>query len=135
MIDIDYFKQYNDFYGHIGGDDCLKRVVAALKFGATRPRDFLARYGGEEFALVLPETDEQGAESVAMRCRQALDAEGIPHVASPISDIVTVSIGVATIVPTADDDRLAFIDCVDRNLYRAKQGGRNSLVAGRRRAS
>ena len=135
MIDIDYFKQYNDSYGHIRGDDCLKRVAQALKSGATRPRDFLARYGGEEFALVLPETDEAGAESVAIRCIQALDSESIPHASSPVASVVTVSIGVATCTPSKDDDRLAFIDAVDRNLYRAKEGGRNSLVVGHRRAS
>jgi len=130
MIDIDFFKHYNDHYGHIGGDTCLKRVAQALKKGATRPRDFLARYGGEEFALVLPETDENGAEAVAVRCRDALDAEHIAHESSPIAKAVTVSIGVGTIVPSSDGGPVSFIEGVDRSLYRAKQTGRNSLVVG-----
>jgi diguanylate cyclase (GGDEF)-like protein/PAS domain S-box-containing protein len=131
MVDIDFFKQYNDRYGHIQGDDCLKRVAQVLKVGANRPRDFLARYGGEEFVLVLPETEEDGAEHVATRCREALMMERIPHEASPVAPTVTVSIGVGTKVPTAEDDPLRFVDEVDQRLYRAKQGGRNSLVVGR----
>jgi diguanylate cyclase (GGDEF)-like protein len=131
MIDIDFFKQYNDRYGHIQGDDCLKRVSKALATGATRPREFLARYGGEEFALVLPETDERGAESVATRCREALWAEGIPHEASSVAPIVTVSIGVGTVIPSSADELLHFIEAVDKRLYRAKQEGRNTMVLAR----
>jgi diguanylate cyclase (GGDEF)-like protein/PAS domain S-box-containing protein len=131
MFDIDFFKQYNDHYGHIQGDDCLKRVADVLRAGAARPRDFLARYGGEEFALVLPETDETGAEYVASRCRDVLIAEKIPHDASPVAPIVTVSAGVGTIVPSGGDAIVQFIEEVDRRLYRAKQTGRNSLVVGR----
>ncbi len=129
MIDIDFFKQYNDHYGHIQGDDCLKRVANALKAGATRPRDFLARYGGEEFVLVLPETDEKGAESVATRCREALAAEMIPHQTSSVAPNVTVSLGVGTVVPGQGDPAVHFIEEVDKRLYRAKEGGRNILVA------
>jgi diguanylate cyclase (GGDEF)-like protein/PAS domain S-box-containing protein len=129
MVDIDFFKQYNDHYGHIQGDDCLKRVAQTLGSGATRPRDFAARYGGEEFALVLPETDEDGAEHVAARCRDTLLAEGIAHATSPVASTVTVSLGVGTIIPSATDEPLRFIEEVDRRLYRAKQGGRNCLVA------
>jgi diguanylate cyclase (GGDEF)-like protein/PAS domain S-box-containing protein len=131
MIDIDFFKQYNDHYGHIQGDECLKRVAKSLNFGATRTRDFVARYGGEEFALVLPDTDERGAESVATRCRDALLAEHIPHETSAVAPNVTVSIGLGTIVPAPSDELVNFIEEVDRRLYRAKQGGRNTLVAGR----
>ncbi|HEX3597940.1 MAG TPA: diguanylate cyclase [Polyangiaceae bacterium] len=130
MIDIDFFKRYNDHYGHIKGDDCLKRVARALRAGATRPRDFLARYGGEEFALVLPETDEKGAESVARRCREVLQAERIPHDTSPVAPAVTVSVGVGTVIPAATGAPRSFIECVDRSLYRAKESGRNSLVVG-----
>lgn len=130
MIDIDYFKQYNDRYGHIRGDDCLKRVAQKLNAGATRPRDFLARYGGEEFVLVLPETDVKGAEHIAARCRQAVLEEGIPHEASAVAPNVTVSIGVGTIVPSPDAQPVQFIEAVDKCLYRAKQGGRNSVVVG-----
>ena len=131
MFDIDYFKQYNDRYGHIQGDDCLKRVAQALKSGATRPRDFFARYGGEEFALVLPETDERGAEKVARRCRDALEAEGIAHETSLVEKLVTVSIGVGSIVPPLDGQLMQFIEEVDKRLYRAKLGGRNRLVVVR----
>ena len=129
MVDIDFFKQYNDHYGHIQGDDCLKRVAQTLSAGATRPRDFAARYGGEEFALVLPETNEDGAEHVAARCRDALLAEGIAHATSPVASTVTVSLGIGTIIPSATDEPVHFIEVVDRRLYRAKQGGRNCLVA------
>jgi diguanylate cyclase (GGDEF)-like protein len=131
MFDIDFFKQYNDKYGHIHGDECLKRVAQTLKSGAARPRDFLARYGGEEFALVLPETDEKGAEHVAVRCREALIAEKIVHETSPVAPVVTVSIGVGSVIPAPDDDLVQFIEEVDKRLYRAKVGGRNSLVVGR----
>jgi diguanylate cyclase (GGDEF)-like protein/PAS domain S-box-containing protein len=130
MIDIDFFKQYNDRYGHVRGDDCLKRVAHALDAGATRPRDFLARYGGEEFVLVLPETDEKGAARVAERCRDALVAEGIAHETSEVAKAVTVSIGVGTIVPTAEDEPVRFIEKVDQRLYRAKESGRNCVVVG-----
>jgi diguanylate cyclase (GGDEF)-like protein len=129
MVDIDFFKQYNDRYGHVGGDDCLRRVAQTLRAGATRPRDVVARYGGEEFVLVLPETDEKGAKHVAARCRDALSRERIPHETSTIAPMVTVSIGVGTIVPSPEENPLQFIEEVDKRLYRAKQGGRNTLVA------
>ncbi len=131
MIDIDFFKQYNDHYGHVAGDECLKRVAKKLGAMAARPRDFLARYGGEEFVLVLPETDATGAEHVATRCRAALEEEAIPHALSTVSANVTVSIGVGTLVPTPEDKPVSFIEQVDKNLYKAKQGGRNSLVVGK----
>jgi len=131
MIDIDFFKAFNDHYGHIEGDDCLKRVAEALKVGATRPRDFLARYGGEEFALILPDTDQKGAEHVAARCRQAVFGAAIPHQASRVAPVVTVSIGASTTVPSHNDNdtSLAFIREVDRRLYRAKEAGRNVTIA------
>jgi diguanylate cyclase (GGDEF)-like protein/PAS domain S-box-containing protein len=132
MIDIDFFKLYNDHYGHIQGDDCLKRVAQTLSSGAVRPRDLLARYGGEEFAVVLPETDEKGAAYVAARCREALLTEKIPHEASLVAPTVTVSIGVGTIVPSPIDELVPFIEAVDRSLYRAKQAGRDSLVVSSR---
>ena len=130
MIDIDYFKQYNDHYGHIKGDDCLKRVAKALDSAAARSRDFFARYGGEEFILVLPETDTDAAERVAERCRNLIFKEQIPHDSSHVSQILTVSMGLGTIVPSQKDETRAFIDAVDRNLYLAKQRGRNRLVSG-----
>jgi len=130
MLDIDYFKQYNDHYGHIQGDDCLKRVAKALSSAATRSRDFFARYGGEEFVLVLPETDMDSAKKVAERCRNLIFKEQIPHDKSEVSQILTISLGVATMVPTHKDEAIDFITGVDRLLYQAKQEGRNCIVKG-----
>lgn len=127
LLDIDFFKQYNDHYGHLQGDDCLIRVGQLLSSAATRSRDFLARFGGEEFVLVLPETDEDAARKVAGRCRQLILDECIPHAESPIADSLTVSLGVGTIIPAAGDDSKTFIESVDRLLYRAKQAGRDCI--------
>jgi diguanylate cyclase (GGDEF)-like protein/PAS domain S-box-containing protein len=128
MIDIDFFKQYNDRYGHVRGDECLQRVAQALRTNATRPRDFLGRYGGEEFVLVLPDTDSTGAERVAARCRDAIAAEAIKHETSTVASTITVSVGVGAIVPTAGDEAMSFVEEVDRRLYSAKQRGRNLVV-------
>jgi diguanylate cyclase (GGDEF)-like protein len=128
MVDIDYFKQYNDHYGHIQGDDSLKRVAQVLSKVATRSRDFCARFGGEEFVLVLPETDAFAAKKVAERCHQVIFKEQIMHAKSEVSQLLTVSAGVGTIVPTSQDESLAFINEVDRRLYLAKQKGRNRII-------
>jgi diguanylate cyclase (GGDEF)-like protein/PAS domain S-box-containing protein len=128
LIDIDYFKQYNDHYGHIQGDDCLKRVATALSKVGTRARDFFARYGGEEFILVLPETDTESAQRVAERCRAGIFKEQIPHEKSDAGQILTISLGIGTITPTHNDNQLAFMENVDRQLYLAKQRGRNCIV-------
>ena len=128
LIDIDSFKQFNDHYGHIAGDDCLKRVGRQLGTAGTRPRDFFARFGGEEFVLVLPESDAPAALLVAERCRDLIFKEQIAHDRSPVSQILTISLGVGTIVPAHDDQALKFIDEVDMRLYRAKQAGRNRVV-------
>jgi diguanylate cyclase (GGDEF)-like protein/PAS domain S-box-containing protein len=128
MLDIDYFKQYNDHYGHIQGDDSLKRVGQVLSGAATRSRDFLARFGGEEFVLVLPETDEESAKTVAERCRSLIFKAQVPHAASQVSQLLTLSMGVGTIIPAHKDMAMAFIDEVDRRLYQAKQKGRNCIV-------
>jgi diguanylate cyclase (GGDEF)-like protein/PAS domain S-box-containing protein len=128
MFDIDYFKQYNDHYGHLQGDHCLKRVAQVLSMVTTRAHGFLARFGGEEFVLVLPETNESSAMTVAERCRELLAKERIPHERSEVSELLTVSLGVATTIPAHDDEPLSFIDTVDRRLYQAKQRGRNGIV-------
>ncbi len=130
LIDIDFFKQYNDHYGHVQGDECLKRVGRALTSAASRPRDLLARYGGEEFVLVLPATDENAARRVSERCRQAIFKEQIAHAASPMGQLLTVSQGLGTLIPTASDTLMQFIDAVDRRLYGAKQAGRDRSVGG-----
>ena len=130
LIDIDFFKQYNDHHGHVQGDACLKRVGAALSEVAHRPRDLLARYGGEEFVLVLPATDDAAARAVGERVRQALFKAQIPHGASPLGQLLTVSQGVGTVIPSASDRLTQFIQEVDRRLYLAKKGGRDRSVAG-----
>ncbi|MFH1816840.1 MAG: diguanylate cyclase [Pseudomonadota bacterium] len=130
MLDIDYFKQYNDSYGHIEGDACLKRVAQTLNSAATRARDLFARFGGEEFVLVLPGTDEGSAAKIAERCRSLIFKEQIPHAQSPVSQILTVSLGVGTIIPSHQDDPLSFVETVDKRLYQAKQHGRNCIVKG-----
>ncbi|EJM98405.1 sensor domain-containing diguanylate cyclase [Herbaspirillum sp. YR522] len=128
MLDIDYFKQFNDHYGHIRGDECLKQVALLLEKSATRTRDFFARYGGEEFVLILPEADARAALQVAQRCRKLVQDEAIPHAKSQVADVVTISVGVSTMVPSSQDHRIAFMEQVDRRLYRAKQLGRNCIA-------
>jgi diguanylate cyclase (GGDEF)-like protein/PAS domain S-box-containing protein len=130
MMDIDYFKQYNDRYGHLEGDACLKHVARILNSAATRARDLLARFGGEEFVLVLPETDEAAACKLAERCRDLILAERIPHEPSPIGPVLTISLGACTVTPSHGDELRPFIDAVDKRLYQAKQQGRNRIVAG-----
>ena len=130
MLDIDYFKQYNDEYGHIQGDECLKRVGRVLSFSASRARDFFARFGGEEFVLVLPETDELSAKKIAERCRKLIFKEQIPHEKSQISHVLTISLGVGTITPSHKDEAISFIEMVDKRLYQAKQKGRNCIITG-----
>jgi diguanylate cyclase (GGDEF)-like protein len=129
MIDIDYFKQYNDHYGHLQGDECLKRVASALGSAATRARDAFARFGGEEFVLVLPETDETSAYKIAERCRSLIFKEQIPHEKSQTGQLLTISMGVGTITPMHKDEAMAFIEAVDQRLYQAKQKGRNCIVS------
>jgi len=128
MIDIDFFKSYNDHYGHIQGDACLKRVAHILNATANRARDSFARYGGEEFAYILPETDIVTAMNMAERCSQLVEKSKIPHADSPLGGVLTLSMGVGTITPSRNDDPIAFINVVDRKLYEAKQNGRNRIV-------
>ena len=127
MLDIDYFKQYNDHYGHVQGDECLKKVGRLLA-EATRAHDFCARFGGEEFVLVLPQTDAAAARQVAERCRDLIAQEAMPHARSEIGPMLTVSCGVGTRIPALHEDALSFIEEVDRRLYRAKQTARNCIV-------
>jgi diguanylate cyclase (GGDEF)-like protein/PAS domain S-box-containing protein len=127
ILDIDCFKQYNDRYGHIQGDDCLKRVARLLGNAAIRPRDFLARFGGEEFVWVLPETDLAAARKIAERCRQLIHEAAIAHAGSSVSPRLTISLGVSTLLPEQDARPLDFIDRVDKLLYQAKQNGRDRV--------
>jgi len=130
ILDIDYFKQYNDHYGHVKGDDCLKRVVNALSAAGNRPRDFFARFGGEEFVLILPETSEKSALKLAEKCRELILEQRIPHEKSAIGEHVTISLGVSTIIPPHSVEPIEFLDKVDRLLYKAKQNGRNRVEYG-----
>lgn len=127
MIDIDCFKQYNDFYGHIKGDECLKRVAQLLSSAGARSRDFFARYGGEEFIWILPDSDCMAALKVAERCQSLIIEAGLAHAQSTVSDVLTISIGVGCIVPSREDSIISFIDTTDKRLYLAKQNGRNRI--------
>ncbi len=129
MIDIDYFKAYNDHHGHLAGDDCLKAVADHLKSVPRRGGDLVARYGGEEFMAVLPDTPFESLRFMAEKFRATIDAARIPHTASPVSDIVTVSIGAVTVVPDHRCSPTMLIEKADRMLYRAKYQGRNRVVA------
>lgn len=127
MIDIDQFKLFNDTYGHSAGDRCLRRVAQAISSSVRRGEDYLARFGGEEFAVVLPGTNEEGALVVAEKVRSSVEALAIPHSASSVSSQVTVSVGVAVTVPQRGDSIESLIEAADRQLYRAKDGGRNRV--------
>jgi len=135
MLDIDFFKQYNDSYGHPQGDLCLKQVAGILADTAARTRDLCARLGGEEFVLLLPGTSEEAAHTIALRLVRMLARAAIPHRNSRVSDALTVSIGVASIVPGAHDAPGAFIDLADTRLYRAKTAGRNRIVGSNAQAA
>lgn len=128
LCDIDFFKGYNDRYGHLAGDDCLQRVAAAMEHEVKRPGDLLARYGGEEFVLVLPNTTPDGAFHLAETLRQAVFSLQIPHIASDINSVVTLSLGVATCQPTLADNHYGLIQETDKMLYQAKKQGRNRTV-------
>lgn len=127
FIDIDHFKNFNDLYGHLTGDDCLKSVARVLQSSLGRPADFLARYGGEEFIILLPDTSPRGSQYLAENIRQTIDDLQLPHAASPIADHVTVSIGAVTCTTPAAYTRFALIEDADKALYRAKHEGRNTV--------
>ncbi|XWK89880.1 MAG: PAS domain S-box protein [Phormidium sp.] len=128
LCDIDYFKQYNDTYGHTAGDICLQLVAQALRKGVQRPIDLVARYGGEEFAIILPLTDSKAAAKVAQKIHQAIQEMQLPHIGSAISQFVTISIGIATKLPNLETVPLALIEAADRALYQAKSNGRNRFI-------
>jgi diguanylate cyclase (GGDEF)-like protein len=130
MMDIDYFKPYNDNYGHGAGDECLRKVGRALGKEVKRAADLVARYGGEEFVCVLPDTDLEGAMAFAHALRKAvLDLE-IPHEHSQAANTVTMSIGISTFVPTEDREPFDLVRAADKKLYAAKQAGRNRVEGG-----
>ena len=126
MIDVDFFKPFNDHYGHGVGDECLRLVAGALRSCVRRPGDFVARYGGEEFAAVLSATDEAGALQFGQRLHAALAALNYPHAFSTVADHVTISIGIATSTPTAERSPDMLLKAADEMLYAAKRAGRNT---------
>ncbi len=130
MIDIDFFKPYNDTYGHGAGDDCLKEVAVLLSRTLSRPGDFVARYGGEEFFVLLPHTDLAGLETVGEKMRCTIAKCRIMHRASPVADYITISLGGAVVnTPTAQASWQDLLDMADQMLYKAKQAGRNRLIS------
>ncbi|MCY7294260.1 diguanylate cyclase [Alteromonas sp. a30] len=125
LFDIDFFKQFNDTYGHIAGDDCLVQVARKLSSQNRRAGDFVARYGGEEFVFVWPHCPPQKAYSLGERARQAIERLNIKHEDSDVSDILTISGGIASVTPTPEMERVALIELADKMLYKAKKSGRN----------
>ena len=128
VIDIDYFKLYNDTYGHLAGDDCLKSIACAIKDSLKRPYDLVARFGGEEFACVIPETSYDDALMIAGRIKSNISNLRLEHKASTISPYVTVSIGGVYGIPTEMDEHFKMLERADEALYKAKQFGRNQIV-------
>ena len=130
VIDIDYFKLYNDTYGHAEGDVCLKNVANILLSTLHRPADVIARIGGEEFVVLLPAIGVEGALSVAYQMQHELEQAALTHATSPLGDNVTVSIGIASIVPDANETTLGLFKAADKALYGAKAKGRNQVLVG-----
>jgi|GEM_PF-3427340 len=129
LFDIDDFKQFNDHYGHLSGDDCLKRITSEAKLILKRPGDLLARFGGEEFAVLLPETDLYGAETVAEQLRKHIEQLEIPHAKSEVADVVTISLGVSNMIRPSTNEIIPMIERADKALYHAKRMGKNRVVA------
>ncbi|MBW2303985.1 MAG: PleD family two-component system response regulator [Deltaproteobacteria bacterium] len=127
LMDIDFFKAFNDTYGHGAGDDCLRKVAKTLSVQAKRPMDFVARYGGEEFVCVLPGTDLDGAIQVAENMRRKIESLNIPHSRSAVADRVTISLGVATTIPSKRLRPQDLVEGADKALYKVKNGGRNRV--------
>lgn len=127
FVDIDHFKDYNDHYGHQAGDTCLVQVAQAIRESAQRGADLCARYGGEEFVVLLPQTTQEHALGVARRVRRAVERLHLPHPTSKVANVVTVSVGVSSLVPTSRTPWDALLEQADRALYEAKASGRNQV--------
>ncbi len=126
--DIDFFKQYNDTYGHQGGDDCLKQIAQVMENVPKRPADLVARYGGEEFGVILPNTNIAGAIEISEQICQAVRDLKISHEKSLVASYVTLSLGISCIIPTTENNVTEFIEMADKALYKAKHQGRNQFV-------
>ena len=127
MLDIDFFKEFNDTYGHLNGDECLRQVAQVINGVSQRAGDLAARYGGEEFVFIFPSTDSVGGLLLGERLRSAIEALRIPHSRSAISDVVTASVGVAVLLPE-DENSDKLIAIADQALYKAKRNGKNRVV-------
>ncbi|MGZ4958122.1 MAG: diguanylate cyclase [Methylomonas sp.] len=127
LVDVDYFKAYNDCHGHGAGDICLKQVAAVLAATVNRSGDLVARYGGEEFVVLMPETVSEGAQQVADQLCQRIEALRIPHAGSSTAGCVTISAGYAAVVPQPEQSPSVLLDQADRMLYLAKSSGRNCV--------
>ncbi len=127
-MDADHFKNYNDIYGHIPGDRCLRQIAQVTTEMLQRPADMVARYGGEEFAVILPDTNCEGAIAIAEQIRMAVEQLRIPH-SGNTHEIATVSIGCATQIPQANSDLSELLKAADSALYVAKSLGRNRVDA------
>jgi diguanylate cyclase (GGDEF)-like protein/PAS domain S-box-containing protein len=130
LCDIDCFKKFNDHYGHQAGDECLRRVARTLNCCAKRAADILARYGGEEFVFLLPQIPLEGARMIAEKARLEVEQMGLPHEASVVKPVVTLSLGAASVVPSTIYDPETLVKAADEALYRAKEAGRNCVMAG-----
>jgi len=128
LSDIDYFKGYNDNYGHLAGDKCLQEVADTFLASVRRVSDIAARYGGEEFAIILPDTESDGAKKIAQFIKDSIKEKGIEHTASKVSDIVTLSFGIATLIPNDSITTDSFITMADNALYQSKEKGRNMIT-------
>ncbi|RYP43858.1 hypothetical protein DL770_011535 [Monosporascus sp. CRB-9-2] len=130
MIDVDNFKLYNDTYGHVAGDEALKRIGSTVEACLGRPGDLAARFGGEEFAVVLPGNSAEGLKQLAEKIRSAIEALQVPHMHSSTGGYVTVSIGGAVVTPMHDVPTTTLIEAADLALYQAKHEGKNRAVIG-----
>jgi two-component system chemotaxis family response regulator WspR len=128
MLDVDAFKAYNDTYGHVAGDEVLRRVAAVLRDNCARPTDLPARFGGEEFSMILPSTSPGGARLLAEKVRRSIEALGIAHSGAATGGRLTVSIGAAVLVPEDGQPGNQLVELADSGLYEAKRNGRNQVV-------
>jgi diguanylate cyclase (GGDEF)-like protein len=128
LIDVDFFKRFNDYYGHSAGDDCLRKIGQTLKASVLRSSDIVARYGGEEFVILLPSTKAAGGKEVAQRIIETIDALAITHQQSDVLPHVSISVGVTTLIATPNLDVASLVHQADVALYKAKEIGRHQYV-------